>query len=55
MVIADVGCKDKTAVVGLDYNVVGKRVVVDIFKVESPSSWVPHTTLKFPFVPPVDI
>lgn len=55
MVIADVGCKDKTAVVGLDNNVVGKRVVVDIFKVESPSSWVPHTTLKFQFVPPVDI
>lgn len=55
MVIADVGWKDKTAVVGLDNRVVGKTVVVDIFKVESASSWVPHTTLKFPFDPPVDI
>lgn len=55
MVIADVGCKFKTPVVGLDNRVVGKTVVVDIFKVESASSWVPHTTLKFPFRPPVDI
>lgn len=56
MVNADVGCKDKTAVVGLDNRVVGKTVtvVVDIFKVESASSWVPHATLKFPFDPPVE-
>lgn len=53
---ADVGSIDKTAVVGLDNRVVDGEVVVDIFIiVVSAASWLPHTILKFPFKPPVNI
>lgn len=54
MIIADVGSKDKTAVVGLDNCAVDKAVVVDILIVVYAASWLPHTILKFPFDPPVD-
>lgn len=56
MLNADVGSIDKTAVVGLDNRVVDVEVVVDIFiVVVSAASWLPHTILKFPFKPPVNI
>lgn len=51
---ADVGSKDKTN--GLQYRVVDEAVVVDIFIVDiSATGWLPHTTLKFQFKPPVNI
>lgn len=51
MVNVDVGCKDKIVVVGFDYCVVGKIVivVVDIFKVEFVLSWVLYVIFKFLF------
>lgn len=55
MLNADVGSIDKTAVVGLDNSAVNGKVVVNIFIVVSAASWLPHTILKFPFKPPVNI
>lgn len=53
---AVVGSIDKSAVVGLDSRVVDEAVVVGIFiVVVSDASWPPHTILKFPLKPPVNI